>query len=99
MEVYKVYQKALGLGQKRNAGLTYSILAATSFKIVSLGAYTAIPLFFARFQNIVEAIFVNAVEYRLRFPLDVRHCFKMSSLQLHFQFGKHSEITGTKAGE
>jgi hypothetical protein len=30
----------------------------------------------------------------LRFPLDVRHCFKTPSLQFHFQFGKQSEITG-----
>jgi hypothetical protein len=41
----------------------------------------------------VEVIFLNAVEYRLRFPLDVRHCFKMTSLQFQFQFGKQSEIT------
>jgi hypothetical protein len=42
-------QKVPGLGQKRNAGLTYSILAAISFKIVSLGMYTAVPLFFPPF--------------------------------------------------
>jgi hypothetical protein len=35
--------KTPGLGQKRNAGLTYSILAAISFKIISLGTYTVIP--------------------------------------------------------
>jgi hypothetical protein len=29
----------------------------------------------------VEVIFLDAVEYRLRFPLDIRHCFKTSSLQ------------------
>jgi hypothetical protein len=28
------------------------------------------------------------------FPLDVRHCFKTSSLLFHFQFGKQSKITG-----
>jgi hypothetical protein len=39
----RFYQKVPGLGQKKNAGLTYSILAAISFKIVSLGTYTAIP--------------------------------------------------------
>jgi hypothetical protein len=39
----------------------------------------------------VEVIFNNAAEYRLRFPLDVRHCFK-TSLQFHFQLGKQSEI-------
>jgi hypothetical protein len=41
-----------------------------------------------------EVIFLNAVEYRLRFASDVRHCFKTSSLQFYFQFGKQSEITG-----
>jgi hypothetical protein len=30
----------------------------------------------------------------LRFPVDVRHCFRMSSLQFHFQFGKQSQMTG-----
>jgi hypothetical protein len=39
----RFYWKVPGLGQKREAGLTYSILAAISFKIVSLGMYTAIP--------------------------------------------------------
>jgi hypothetical protein len=28
----------------------------------------------------------------LRFQLDVRCCFKTSSLQFHFQFGKQSKI-------
>jgi hypothetical protein len=31
----RFYRKVSKLGQKRNAGLTYSILAAISFKIVS----------------------------------------------------------------
>jgi hypothetical protein len=39
----KSYRKIPRLGQKRNAGLTYSILAAISFKIAPLGMYTAIP--------------------------------------------------------
>jgi hypothetical protein len=83
-----------GLSQKGNAGLTCSILAAISLKIVSLGMYTAISSFFPCFKSTVEVIFGNAVVYHLRFPVDVRHCFKTSSLQFHFQFGKQSEITG-----
>jgi hypothetical protein len=59
--------------------------------------YTVIPSFLPRFKSTMEVIFLNAVEYRLRFSLDVRHCFKTSSLQLHFQFGKQSEITGGSA--
>jgi hypothetical protein len=89
-----VYQKVPGLGQKGNAGLTYSILAAISFKIVSLGTFSATPSFFPRFKSSVDVIFLNAVEYRLQFPLDIRHCLKTSSLQLHFQNGKQSELTG-----
>jgi hypothetical protein len=49
--MYEVYWKVPGLGQKRNADLTYSILAAISFKIVSLGTYIAIPLFFSMLQK------------------------------------------------
>jgi hypothetical protein len=29
----------------------------------------------------------------LQFPLDVRHCFKTSSLQFHFQFGKQIQLS------
>jgi hypothetical protein len=39
----RFYRKVPGLGQKRNAGLTYSILAAISFKIFSFGMCRAIP--------------------------------------------------------
>jgi hypothetical protein len=85
------YRKVPGLGQKRNAGLTYSILAAISLKIF-LGTYTVIPLFFPCFRSTMEVILLNAVEYHLWFPLDVRHCFKMSSLQFHFQFGKQIQL-------
>jgi hypothetical protein len=84
----------LGLGKTRNAGFTYSILAAIPFQIVSLGTYTAISSFFPCFKSNVEVIFPTAVEYQLRLPLDVRQSFKTSSLQFHFQFGKKSEITG-----
>jgi hypothetical protein len=92
--IYEVYRKVPRLGQKRNVGLTYSILATMSFKIVSLGKYTAIPLFSPCFKSIGEVIFLNAVEYHLQFPVDVNHCFKALSLQFHFQYRKRSEITG-----
>jgi hypothetical protein len=78
------YWKIPGLGQKRNAGLTYSILAAISSKIVSMATYIVVPSFFPCFKSNVEVVFLNAVEYHLRFPLDIRHCFKTSSLQFHF---------------
>jgi hypothetical protein len=42
----RLYRKVRGLRQKRNIGLTFSILVAISFEIVSLGTYTAIPSFF-----------------------------------------------------
>jgi hypothetical protein len=69
-------------------------LDAISFQIISLGTYTAILSFFPRLKSTVEVIFLNAVENSFRFSLDIRHCFKMSSLQFHFLFGKQSEITG-----
>jgi hypothetical protein len=50
--------------------------------------------FFPRFKSTMEAIFLTAAKYCLWFSLDVRHCFQMSSLQFHFQFGKWSKITG-----
>jgi hypothetical protein len=66
------YRKFPRPGQKRNASLTYSILAAISFKIVFLRTYTVIPSFFPHFKSTMEVIFLNAVEYHLQFPLDVR---------------------------
>jgi hypothetical protein len=65
------YWKVRGLCQKRNAGLTYPILAA-----VFWGTYTAIPPCFPCFKSTEEVISLNVVEYRLRFPLDVRHVSK-----------------------
>jgi hypothetical protein len=61
---HEVYGKVPGRGKKINAGLTYSILFAISFKIVSFETYAVIPLFFPRFKS----IFLNAVKYRLQFP-------------------------------
>jgi hypothetical protein len=85
-------------GQQRYAGLTYLILSAISFKIVSLGMYTKNPSFFPCFKSTMEVIFLNAVEYCLQFPLDVRYCFKKSSLQFHFQFGKEQNHRGGGGG-
>jgi hypothetical protein len=94
MGYYEVLREVLRLGQKRNAGLTYSILAAISLKMVSLEMYTAISSFSPYFKSTVKVIFLNAVGYHCWFPLDVRHSFNMSYLQFHFQFGRQSEITG-----
>jgi hypothetical protein len=60
-EWYEVYRKVPGLGKKRIAVLTCSILAAISFKTVSFGMYRAIPSFFPRFNHTVEVIFLNAL--------------------------------------
>jgi hypothetical protein len=83
---YKVYWKVPELGQKRNAGLTYTI--------VSLVTYAAITLYFQCFKSTVEIILLNSVKYCFLFPLDVRHCFEISSCQLYFKFGKQNKITG-----
>jgi hypothetical protein len=90
----RLYQKVPGQGKKRNAGLTYWILAAI-FKIVSFGMYTS---FFPHFKSTVEVISLDAVEYGLRFPLDVGHYFKTLSLQFNFQFGKQSDTKDKKLG-
>jgi hypothetical protein len=47
----KYYQKVPGLGEERNAGLIYSIMAAISFRMVFLGMYTAIPSFVFMLQK------------------------------------------------
>jgi hypothetical protein len=72
----RCYRKVSTLGQKRNAGLTYSISAAISFKIDSLGTYTVIPSFFPHFKGTVEVIFLNGVEYHLQFPFGCQTLFQ-----------------------
>jgi hypothetical protein len=90
---YEVYRSVPGLGQKKKCWLNLLKFSAMYFKIVFLRTYTETPSFISSFKSTVKAIFLNAVEYRLRFPLDFRHCFKTSSIQFHFQFRKQSEIT------
>jgi hypothetical protein len=46
----RFYRKVPGLGRKRNAGLTYSILAAISFKISLLGKVYSDPIVFSILQ-------------------------------------------------
>jgi hypothetical protein len=57
----RFHREVPGIRKRRNADLTYSMLAAISFKIVSLGTYIAIPSFLPRFESTVEIIFLNAV--------------------------------------
>jgi hypothetical protein len=65
--VYEVYGKVLGLVQLNLLNFGCHLL-----QIISLGTYTAIPSFFPCFNIAVEVIFLNATDYRLQFPLDVR---------------------------
>jgi hypothetical protein len=67
---YEVYQKDPRLAQKRNAELSDSILAAVSFKILSLGTYTATQLLFPCFKSTMEVIFINAVWVPLGIPFE-----------------------------
>jgi hypothetical protein len=95
----RCYWKVPGLGQRRNAGLTYSILAAVSFIIVSFGIYTVISSFFSMLQNTIEVILLNSVEYRLRFPLDVRHVSKRHPFSFILNLGNKVKSQGAKSSE
>jgi hypothetical protein len=55
--------------------------------------YKDLLIFFPCFKSTMEDIFL-IVQYRLRIPLDVRYCFKTSSFQFHFQFGKQQNHRG-----
>jgi hypothetical protein len=88
------YQKVHRLGH-----FTYSILAAISFKIVSLGTYTVIPLFFPCFKSTPEVIFLNAVDYHL-YPFGCQTLFqKRHPFSFNFNFGNKMKSRGAKAGE
>jgi hypothetical protein len=85
-------RKVPRLGQRRNAGLTYSILAAISYKIVSMETHTAIPLFFhaskAPWKSFTLILSSTACDSLWM----SRYCFKTSSLQFYFLLGKQSKI-------
>jgi hypothetical protein len=93
VSIYRVLSKSSRTRSKKKCWPNLLILAVISFRVVSLGTYTVVPLFFPRFKSTLEVIFLNALEYRLRFPLDVGHCFKTSSFQFHFQFGKQIQLS------
>jgi hypothetical protein len=95
--MYEVYRKVPGLGQKRNTGLTYSILAAIYFKIVYLGKYTANPSLFSRFKSIVEDVFLHAVECRSLWMSDT--VSKRRPFSFIFNLGNKAESQGSEPGE
>jgi hypothetical protein len=77
---------------QKNAGL----LDAMSFKIFSLATYTAIQsVFIFTHQNTVEVIFLNAVQYRLRFPL----VSKRRQFSFIFNLGNKAKSQEAKYGE
>jgi hypothetical protein len=61
---YKEQQKVPGLSKKESCSLNL-ILAAISFKIVSLRIYTVSPSFYACLKSTMEVILLNAVKYHL----------------------------------
>jgi hypothetical protein len=94
----RCYQKVPGLGQKRNAGLIYTILAAISFKSF-LGNIYNDPIVFSTLQKAPWKSLSLMLSGTTCDSLWMsRRCFK-TSLHLHFQFGKQSENTGAKSGE
>jgi hypothetical protein len=85
--------------QKRNAGLTYLILAATSFKLVPLRMYTAIP-------SLLHASKGTWKSFSLTLPSTVCDYFSMSDIvsKRHpfssiFNLGKKAKSQGAKPGK
>jgi hypothetical protein len=64
-----------------------------------LRTYTTIPSFFPHFRNTVEVIFLNAVEYRLLFPLDVKTLFQNIILSVSFSIWETERNHGAKSSE
>jgi hypothetical protein len=93
----KFYQKVPGLGQKRNVGLTYSILADIYFKIVPLGMCTGIPSFFPCFKSTMEVIFLNAVP--LVIPFGCQTVSKRRPFSFILNLGSKAKSQGAKSSE
>jgi hypothetical protein len=50
-QIYEMYRKVPGLGRKRNAGITYSILAAITLQNSLLGNVYSNPIVFSMLQK------------------------------------------------
>jgi hypothetical protein len=98
--LYDVLSESSPTMSKKNAGLTYSILAAISFKTVSLGTYTAIPSFFSHASKAPWKSFSLMLSSTacdsLQMPDTVPKCRPFSFI---FNLGNKAKSQGTKSGE
>jgi hypothetical protein len=96
---YEVLSESPELCQKINAGLTYSIMAAISFKIVSLGTYTTIPSFFLHFKSTVEVILVHVLSTACDSLQMSDTVSKRRPFRFIFNMGNKAKSQGAKSDE
>jgi hypothetical protein len=61
------------------------LLAAITLKVVSFRDYTQFLAILPSFKFILEIVFYEGVQHRLRFCLDLLDCVKMTDFQFYLQ--------------
>jgi hypothetical protein len=75
-------------GQK----LTLSLLATIAFEVVPYRVYAPFPALLPLLKCILEVVFCDGVQDRLRFCLDNIICVKMAAFQFYFQSEKQRKL-------
>jgi hypothetical protein len=96
---YEVYRKVPGLDKKK-CWLTLLNFGYHFLHNSLLWNVYSDPIIFPHFKSTVEVILLNAVEYHLRFPLDVRDTVsKPHPFNFIFNLGNKAKSQGAKSGE
>jgi hypothetical protein len=81
-----------GAGAATWLKLTSDLQATITLKVVPFRAYEPFPAFLPFFKRILEVVFSEDVQHRLRFCLDNLNCVKMAAFQFHFQSEKQTKV-------
>jgi hypothetical protein len=68
--------------------LILRLLATITFKVISFCAYAPFPALLPFLKCILEVVFCESVQHRLRFCLNHLNCVKMAAFPFYLQSGK-----------
>jgi hypothetical protein len=68
------------------------LLANITLEVVPFRSYAPFPALLSLFKCILEVVFCEGVQHRLRLCLDHLNCVKMAAFQFHLQSGKQRKV-------
>jgi hypothetical protein len=83
-------ETVLPSGQK----LTLSLLATINFDVVPFRVHVLFPALLTIFKSIMEDVFCDSVQHRLRFCLDHNTCVKTVAFQFILNWGNREKYAG-----